>query len=191
MQINSAACSNGQEAQPGDTVTLQGKILQLPQQRTILLHKPVGYVVSRNGQGSTTIYNLLPPALAHLKPVGRLDKDSSGLLLLTTDGQLAQQLTHPKFQKRKVYMVRLNKLLADLDTAKLHSGVLLEDGISHLEVRPATTARTYRVRMYEGRNRQIRRTFAALGYQVQRLHRTQFGDYSLGTLASGAYREVA
>lgn len=151
------------------------------------------YVCSRDGQGGKTIYDLLPPELHHLKPVGRLDKNSSGLLLLTNDGQLAQQLTHPSFQKTKVYNIALNKPLEPLHHQMISDhGVVLEDGISKLQLQRMneTDNNNWKVIMSEGRNRQIRRTFDSLGYNVVKLHRTQFGPYKLNQLASGKFDDL-
>ncbi len=199
--VNGIPAHPGQEVTENDDVLLNNKkIAIVGRSLTIMLNKPIGYVVSRNGQGSRTIYDLLPPELHHLKPVGRLDKDSSGLLLLTNDGQLAQRLTHPKYQKIKIYEVELNRPLTQEDKLKIEQGVMLEDGPSSLQLtvdstqpKAKTTNRilsavNYRVAMVEGRNRQIRRTFAALGYTVTKLHRTQFGNYGLHDLAPGNYR---
>lgn len=186
---------NGQPVNPGApveetaTVTLDGQPLRLPTTTTILFNKPIGVVCSRNGQGSRTIYDLLPPELRHLKPVGRLDKDSSGLLLLTNDGILAHQLTHPSFLKAKVYQIQLNNLLSSADQTTLAAGVQLEDGPSHLQL--DGQGNRWTVTMHEGRNRQIRRTFAALGYTVIALHRTHFASYTLEDLAVGHYRDLS
>lgn len=176
---------NGQPAQLGEqlsteaAVTLDGKPLTMPlPTTTIILNKPAGYVVSRKGQGSSTIYELLPAKYHHVKPVGRLDKDSSGLLLLTNDGALANQLTHPRYGKTKIYEIKLDKPLAPTDVAQLQRGVKLSDGVSKLQIKPAGRE-TYTVTMREGRNRQIRRSLAALGYSVTALHRTDFGEYHL------------
>jgi 23S rRNA pseudouridine2605 synthase len=159
-----------------------------------MLNKPVGYVCSRNGQGSKTVYDLLPPEYQQLKTVGRLDKDSSGLLLLTNDGQLAQELTHPSQQKRKVYEVTLDKPLQPLHRQMISDhGVSLEDGPSKLELERQHDGDDTKwiVTMHEGRNRQIRRTFAALGYEVIQLHRTKFGNYQLGTLQKGKLKALS
>lgn len=157
---------------------------------TILLNKPVGYVCSRDGQGNKTIYELVPTELHHLKPVGRLDKNSSGLLLLTSDGQLAYELTHPKFQKTKVYKIALNKPLEPLHRQMISdNGVLLDDGPSKLQLERIndTDDTNWKVTMSEGRNRQVRRTFEALDYNVVKLHRTQFSTYTLHDLRPGKY----
>ena len=205
----------------------------------LALNKPVGYVCSRHAQGTTpTLYELLPAKYRQLKTVGRLDKDSSGLILLTNDGDFAYQMTHPKFRKTKIYEVELNKPLQPLHQQMISDyGVLLDDGVSKFtiikgatakkltnssleasknvhsrpsatneerteRVSPVTTSanervenepflahtpNSYTVVLTEGRNRQIRRTFAALGYTVTKLHRTDFGKYKLNHLASGKY----
>ena len=153
----------------------------------LAFNKPVGYVCSRRPQGSApTLYDLLPQKYHHLKTVGRLDKDSSGLILLTNDGDFAFQLTHPKFRKSKVYEVNLDHPLEPLHQQMISDyGVELPDGLSKFKVIKTALQAQYIVVLTEGRNRQIRRTFASLGYKVTRLHRTQFGKYELGNLKSG------
>lgn len=153
----------------------------------IAMNKPVGYVCSRRSQGNTpTLYELLPEKYHNLKTVGRLDKDSSGLILLTNDGDFAFQMTHPKFHKEKVYEVELDHPLAPLHQQMISDyGVMLDDGPSKFTVVRQPT--NYTVILSEGRNRQIRRTFAALGYTVTKLHRTTFGKYQLSGLKPGAY----
>lgn len=176
-----------------EAVTLDGSLITPATKTTVMLHKPVGYVVSRDGQGSKTIFELLPTEYQNLQPVGRLDKDSSGLLLLTNDGNLANELTHPSKQKVKVYEVQLDKDLQPLHHQMINDfGVTLEDGVSKLQLERYTEGdnKSWIVRMSEGRNRQIRRTFAALGYEVKKLHRTHFGSYSLHNLAKGQTRSV-
>lgn len=178
-----------------DTVTVNGKTVTLPAKHTtIMLNKPVGYVCSRNAQAKNvkTIYELLPSHLKALKSVGRLDKDSSGLIILTDDGDLAHKLTHPRYAKEKEYIVTLDHPLAPLHQQMISDfGINLSDGPSKLLLERLNDGRTvFRVIMHEGRNRQIRRTFAALGYQVIKLHRISFGPYKLNGLASGQYQSV-
>ena len=191
--VNGQKPSAGQDVSTNDAVLMDGKRITAPNQaQTIILNKPVGYVVSRDGQGSQTIYDLLPPELHQLKPVGRLDKDSSGLLLLTNDGQLAQELTHPRYQKTKIYEIRLDKPLQPLHRQMISDhGIQLDDGASKLMLDRLEDDNDNRwvVTMSEGRNRQIRRTFAALGYTVTELHRTHFGTYHLKQLKPGEYQE--
>lgn len=194
VAINGVTAKLGGEASSHDSVTLDGKAITLPKETTtILLHKPAGFVVSREGQGSQTVYDLLPPSLRNLKPVGRLDKDSSGLLLLTNNGDLANQLTHPSRQKRKLYEVSLDKPLQPLHRQLIaEKGIQLDDGPSQLGLQRQTDGNDHNwiVTMHEGRNRQIRRTFTALGYTVTHLHRTVFGEYQLGTLRKGTYLKL-
>jgi 23S rRNA pseudouridine2605 synthase len=194
--VNGAAPEPGHQVAPIDTVTLDGRPLSAAPTQTILLNKPVGYVVSRDGQGSDTVYSLLPPELQTLKPIGRLDKFSSGLLLLTNDGTLAQELTHPKHQKVKIYQIKLSQPLQPLHRQMIQDhGVLLEDGPSRFELERLpmdnegkdSDDSTWQITMREGRNRQIRRTFLALGYGVSTLHRIQFGEYTLGNTPNGKY----
>lgn len=199
VQVGGRAPSTGQQILDDDTVTLDGQIISPPATTTtIMFNKPAGYVCSRDGQGSKTIYDILPSALHKLKTVGRLDKYSSGLLLLTNDGQLAQQLTHPSYQKLKVYDISIDKPLQPLHRQLISDhGIQLEDGNSRLQLERLGETdkgdppdRNWRVTMHEGRNRQIRRTFAALGYDVTALHRIAFGTYQLGDLRSGTYKQL-
>jgi len=195
VTINGAKAETGVLVAETDAVLLDGKPLATPAgAKTILLNKPIGFVCSRNGQGSKTIYDLLPAKLHSLKPVGRLDKDSSGLLLLTNDGELANELTHPSRQKIKTYEVTLDKDLQPLHRQMISDhGIQLEDGPSKftLERLKESGDRAWIIQMSEGRNRQIRRTFAALGYYVATLHRTNFGPYSLSGLRPGEFKEIS
>jgi 23S rRNA pseudouridine2605 synthase len=193
--VNGLAPSSGQQIADSDAVSLDGAIITLAAQKTtVMINKPAGYVVSRNGQGSKTIYDLLPPALHALKPIGRLDKDSSGLLLLTDDGDLANELTHPSHQKVKIYEIAVDKPLQPLHRQMIHDhGINLEDGNSQLQLERLKDGDDlhWKVMMYQGRNRQIRRTFAALGYKVVELERTQFGPYQLTYLApTQSYKQL-
>lgn len=193
VRINNNVASLGQQISDNDAVYLDSVPLKLPEYSvTIILNKPVGYVCSRDGQGSKTIYDLLPHELHQLKSVGRLDKDSSGLLLLTTDGKLAERLTHPKHQKDKQYEITLDKPLGKDDQRKITDGIELDDGISNLGLsRIDSDDKKWLVTMHEGRNRQIRRTFAALGYEVILLHRISFGPYKISGITSGKFEKVA
>ena len=193
VTVNGQTAVLGQLIGSNDIVGLDNRNIGLPSTRElIMLNKPKGFVVSRKGQGNKTVYNLLPSTLKHLKPVGRLDKNSSGLLLMTNDGQLAWQLTHPSNSKTKRYKVSLDKPLKAHDLQKIQDGVILEDGPSQLTISDLTNQnRTMLISMHEGRNRQIRRTFTALGYTVIELHRTHFAGYQLGDLATGQWQKIS
>ena len=167
--VNGKAADLGCDVDPNDdTVTVNNQLVKLPTEHTtIMLNKPVGYVCSRNAQarGVKTIYELLPDQYKALKTVGRLDKDSTGLILLTDDGDLAHHLTHPSFAKTKEYIVELDHALAPLHQQMISDfGINLDDGPSQLLLERLNDERTkFNITMHEGRNRQIRRTFAALG----------------------------
>jgi 23S rRNA pseudouridine2605 synthase len=195
VKINDSFAEIGSKVTLSDTVTLNGIVLKIPESFiTIMLNKPVGYVCSRNGQGSKTIYDLIPNEYSKLNPIGRLDKDSSGLLLLTNNGDLAQQLSHPSQQKNKIYEIKLNKPLTRLDWSFIHEqGVELSDGPSKLflEQLLPEDGTNWQVTMHEGRNRQIRRTFEALGYTVTKLHRIKFGGYLIKNLKSGQFQLIS
>ena len=191
---------NGQPPEPGaditdsDTVTIDGRPVNAEvKTQTVMLNKPAGYVCSRDGQGSLTVYDLLPSEYHNLNSVGRLDKDSSGLLILTNDGALAQELTHPSHQKTKIYELTLDHDLTPEARDKIaKTGVQLRDGMSRFELEPRGDKDTrWLATLREGRNRQIRRTFMAVDYDVINLNRIGFGDYELGDLALGSVRLVS
>lgn len=196
VQLNGETAILGAHYHPGDIVAVSGKPLSNAPTTLVYLalNKPVGYVCSRRAQGdSPTIYELIPKEFHHLKPVGRLDRNSSGLILLTNDGDFAYQMTHPKFYKTKVYYVKLDHNLEPLHQQMIGDyGIQLEDGPSKLALmRLDDDDRTqWQVTMSEGRNRQIRRTFSALGYTVVRLHRVSFGNYALGDIPRGKFVEL-
>lgn len=178
-----------------ETITVNGTVVGATASlQYIALYKPAGYVCSRRPQGDApTVYSLLPADLHQLKLVGRLDKDSSGLILLTNDGDFAFRMTHPKFAKTKVYKVRLDSELTPLHQQMIADfGVQLEDGVSQFGLMRLSDEhrREWQVTMSEGRNRQIRRTFTALGYTVTKLHRVQFGNYSIGDMKPKQYKTV-
>lgn len=193
VRINDQFAVLGSQIKKGDKITVSGKELQTDSKfEYLVLNKPVGYVCSRKQQGaSPTIYSLLPPKYHSLKTVGRLDRDSSGLILLTNDGDFAYQMTHPKFYKVKTYKVRLDEDLQPLHQQMISDyGINLADGISKLQLERISDSnrKDWIITMHEGRNRQIRRTFSSLGYEVKKLHRTNFGNYSLGDIPNGKYK---
>lgn len=186
VMLNQRLATLGDEVIETDKVALDGRsITPAVKTITVMLNKPVGYVCSRDGQGSQTVYDLLPPEYQVLKSIGRLDKNSSGLLLMTNDGDLANQLTHPRYAKTKIYEISLSTSLAPLHQQMINDiGVQLDDGRSQLGLQKLDEAgKDWQITMQEGRNRQIRRTFESLGYNVVKLHRTVFGPYRLDQMA--------
>jgi pseudouridine synthase len=174
-----------------DTVKLDGNQVKFGNKSsaiTIMLNKPVGYVCSKDGQGSRTIYELLPDNYVGLNIAGRLDKDSSGLVVLTSDGKLLNELTHPSNKKQKTYEVKLDKEISNSDLELLVSGVDIGDERpSRFKNIKLMTELVYEIILEEGRNRQIRRTFDALGYTVEKLHRVSLGPYKLAKLKLNDY----
>lgn len=194
VKINNKVAKIGDRVVNGDKVELLGKSISEQKMIYLALHKPVDYVCSRKRQGETpTIYELLPKEYQSLKSVGRLDKNSSGLILLTNDGDFAFKMTHPKFVKIKVYEVALDRELEPLHQQMIADfGIELPDGRSQLGLARIRddSRKEWTVTMSEGRNRQIRRTFDALGYKVEKLHRISFGPYELGGLPEGKFVEI-
>ena len=196
ISINGKTAQLGERFKAGDEIKLGEKIISKTheEKKYVIFNKPRGYVCSRKKQGENeTIYAILPKEFSVLKPVGRLDKDSSGILLLTNDGDFAFQMTHPKFRKVKEYLVSLDTPLQPIHQQMIADfGINLPDGKSQLGLERLDDSRkNWKVIMSEGRNRQIRRTFSAIGYKVEELHRTVFGSYILPKdLNFGDFRKV-
>ena len=189
VAVDGHTAALGQAVEQDSEVFLDNKPLVLAAKIYVVVNKPVGYVSSRRGQGAKTIYSLLPSKFGPLKSAGRLDKDSSGVLLLSNDGDFAHQMTHPKFKKSKEYEITLDRVLEARDKKAIENGVDIGDGKSRLTF-TSGGGQDWQVSLDEGRNRQIRRTFAALGYEIKRLHRIRFGPYGLEGLKSGEFKEV-
>ena len=196
ISINGKTAQLGERFKAGDEIKLGEKIISKTREekKYVIFNKPRGYVCSRKKQGENeTIYAILPKEFSVLKPVGRLDKDSSGILLLTNDGDFAFQMTHPKFRKVKEYLVSLDTPLQPIHQQMIADfGINLPDGKSQLGLERLDDSRkNWKVIMSEGRNRQIRRTFSAIGYEVEELHRTVFGSYILPKdLNFGDFRKI-
>lgn len=176
---------------PGDDVRVDGRPVQPSAPTTLLLNKPRGYVVTRSDErGRRTVYDLLETGHSHLFHVGRLDKESEGLLLMTNDGALAQLLAHPSRGIEKEYEVRLDKPFDPALTPKLLRGFHIEGGRGRFEsVRPAGP-QTLRVVLKQGLKRQIRLMLYRLGYEVERLRRVRMGPLSDHKLPPGAWRPL-
>lgn len=185
VKFNSELASLGNDVTDQDEVMLDGELIESTETEptTILINKPVGYVCSRDGQGSPSIYTLIERKYHHLNIAGRLDKDSSGLVIMTDDGNLLYEITHPGNNKKKVYEVTINKTLKDTELKQLLDGVDIGDERpSKFTKVTRKSNNTYEIIIEEGRNRQIRRTYESLGLRVRKLHRTQIGDYKLENL---------
>ncbi|MDO8730146.1 MAG: pseudouridine synthase [Candidatus Omnitrophota bacterium] len=175
----------GRQVEPDkDEIRFRGKPLSSEQPVYFMLHKPVGYTTTvSDPHAEKTVIELLPPEIkARLFPVGRLDRDSTGLLLFTNDGDLANRLTHPRYGVGKWYEVTLDRPLDPAARARVLRGVRLEEGPARAEKVEAVSARTVRLLLREGRKREIRRIFQQVGYKVEALCRTDFGPLKLGNL---------
>jgi 23S rRNA pseudouridine2605 synthase len=161
----------------------------------ILLHKPAGFLVTLSDPfGRPTILDLLPGLVEGVRPVGRLDMDSEGVLLLTNDGEMAYRLTHPRYEIRKTYVVRVKGEATAGEAARLAKGIFVEGRrtaparVEVLEAHPGKSV--VRITIHEGRKREVRRMFEAVGHEVAALKRTDFAGITLDHLPLGKWRSL-
>jgi len=178
-----------------DRIALDGKPVRAEQKNYILLNKPKGYLTSyTDPDGRKTVYDLLGPIDQWLFPVGRLDLDTSGLLLMTNDSDFAEHITSPENHVAKTYLVKSSTLLTDDQLRQLREGVELKDGLTRpAQVRRVRDSEKYtflEITITEGRNRQVRRMIEALGAVVLKLVRVSIGPLRLGALQMGAWRQL-
>lgn len=182
-----------------DKVAVEGKILQPQKLEYYRFYKPAGYITTQEDEkGRKTIYDVIPPELKHLKPVGRLDKDSTGLLILTNDGELINQMTHPSVKVPKVYMVTINGRFTEANAKAMFDGIEIvtdsnEKKIAYAETMPVEVTNkksVVQVVLYQGINRQIRKMFAKLGYEVEVLKRIQHAIITLEGLKKGQVKPL-
>jgi 23S rRNA pseudouridine2605 synthase len=173
-------------------VALDGEPLRAPREHVVYaVHKPAGVVsTARDTHGRPTVVELAPKGAGRLYPVGRLDADSTGLILLTNDGELAHRLTHPSFEVPKTYRARVRGRPTDDDLQRLREGIELEDGRTAPARVRAVRADLLELVIHEGRKRQVRRMLEAIGHPVVDLRRVAFGPLQLGSLAPGAARRL-
>ena len=172
-------------------VRVDGSPVAPEARETWLLNKPIGVVSTAKEPGRRRAVTELIDTKARLYPVGRLDADSSGLILLSNDGELANRLTHPSFEVTKTYRVELRRPPAERDLDRLRAGVELEDGLTAPAQVKRAGERLIEVTIHEGRNRQVRRMAEAIGNEAVALSRVQFGSLSLGSLAAGESRRLS
>lgn len=178
-----------------DTVTVDGEpVVPARGPVYLMLHKPPGYVTTMDDpQGRPTVRDLVP-AVPGIFPVGRLDMDTTGLLLFTTDGELSHRLLHPRYHVSKAYRVSVDGVPTEADLDRLRSGIELDDGptkpatVRLVSVGPASAE--VDITISEGRKRQVKRMFSAVGHPVNELHRTSFGPLLLGELSQGGTRPL-
>ena len=197
VRVNRRVATLGDKADPArDRITVDGEPLTFEERLYIMLNKPRGVLSSTEDEleeGRTTVTDLVPVD-THIYPVGRLDKPSEGLILLTNDGKLAHRLTHPRYEHEKVYEVTVEGRPKVAVLELWRQGVLLDEkmtapaGVEVIELGDEST--DLRITLREGRKRQIRRVAAMLGHPVRRLVRTHIGPLALGDLRSGAWRHL-
>ena len=176
---------------PEDDVRVNGRIVHAIAPRTILLNKPAGYVTTRSDRhAERTIFDLLPSDAGHLFHVGRLDKESEGLLLLTNDGALAQELMHPSKGVEKEYEVVLDRTFHAEDAAALKKGTWIEGSVARIESLRQLAPNKIQIILHQGHKRQIRIMLAQLGFKVQRLTRIRVGPITLRGVKPGSYRDL-
>jgi len=189
VTINQQVATIGAVVQPGDIVRLDGERVRMPQKSVVIaLHKPKGYTTTHEDEHAEKLVYELVPKHPGLHAVGRLDKDTEGLLLLTTDGHLTQHLTHPRHQVPKLYRAWCkNGRVSKEACQQLVQGVMLGDGLARaLEARPVKDG--VKLVLSEGRKREVRRMLGKLGYPVERLVRLAVGPIELGDLEAGEWR---
>lgn len=181
-----------------DTVLVDGKLVDLKAKPLIylILNKPAGVLsTTKDDRGRKTVVDFIPERYRTLKlyPVGRLDKNSTGLLLLTSDGELTYRLTHPKFEHEKEYLVFIRNKLRPDEKREIERGLQLDDGMTYPAVIKEVKGQhpfNYSITIHEGRKRQVRRMFEELGHSVRALKRVRLGNISLGDLEEGQVREL-
>ena len=195
MVNGTPATEPGLRIDPGkDAINLDGKRIKTPRLVYYLVNKPKGIVSTVSDEMGRTNVTALIPAAERIFPVGRLDKDTTGLLLLTNDGELTNLLTHPRYQVHKVYRLKIKGKINQPQLRSLRNGVRLHDGkTAPAEVSIVKEGYSFsylEITLHEGKNRQIRRMCEAVRINLLELSRIQFGPISIGTIKEGAYREL-
>lgn len=189
----------GYQIGPKDKVVIEGRTIKPQKHEYYRFYKPAGYITTvEDEKGRKTIYDVIPPELKHLKPVGRLDKDSTGLIIMTNDGELINQMTHPSIKVPKTYIVNINGKLTPSDGEKMYNGIEIETDTGEkktafaevLPIELGTKQSTIQVVLYQGINRQIRKMFAVLGFEVVSLKRVQHGTITLAGLKKGQIKSM-
>lgn len=182
----------GARVRPSDRVKVDGKLLTLEEKTYILLNKPKGFITTTSDpEGRKTVIDIVAESTANrVFPVGRLDRNTTGVLLLTNDGDFMEKVTHPKFNITKVYKVTLDQRASSSELQKLLDGIYLEDGFARADNIAILddSGKVVGVEIHSGKNRIIRRMFEHLGFQVKYLDRTAFGPFTKTNLRAGEYR---
>ena len=195
VKVNGKIASVGENVNDGDDVTVDGKKVSVKKNEYYILNKPKGYICSvSDDKGRKTVLDLMPQNVGRIYPVGRLDYDSEGLLILTTDGELAQRLTHPSNEIPKTYLVKIEGTCTEATLNPIRSGIEIDGYVTKkCKAHIVETNKEYtkiHITITEGKNREIRKMFAAIGREVTLLKRIKIGDLTLRGLDRGAYRKL-
>ena len=191
---NTIVAEPGYQVRTDDIVRVGEKMVRLQENFYVLLNKPKGYITTvADERGRKTVMHLLGDAAnnSRLYPVGRLDRDTTGFLLLTNDGELAQKLSHPRYEVKKMYHVTLSRVFDSASIERVKEGLMLEDGkieVDHVSYVPENPRSRVRIQLHSGKNRIVRRIFEHLGYEVLKLDRVNYAGLSLKGVARGAWR---
>jgi 23S rRNA pseudouridine2605 synthase len=190
VTVNGVVCTNfSTQISSSDRVKVEGRLVRASEYHYLLLNKPRDFLSTRADENSRkSIYDLLPRSLPKLAHVGRLDRESEGLLILTNNGELAFRISHPNFKLEKEYLVTLDREFQPEDAPKTKRGVYLAEGRARFDSILKVNQRQVRVVLTQGINRQVRRVFAALGYKVRRLQRIRIGPITDRGLRPGEVR---
>ena len=190
VSINGSPCVElSTQVEETDQVVVDDRPVSPQRETTLLLHKPAGCLCTRNDpKARKTIYDLLPDHLQKLNYVGRLDHESEGMLVMTNDGALAQQLTHPRFKVDKEYLIVLDRAFKREDAARFIEGIQIEEGLARAVSVVPISPRRLSVVLNQGYKRQLRQMFAAIDYEIKKLIRIRIGGLELGELRSGRWR---
>lgn len=185
----------GYKIKPGDVVKYDGETINAEKKRYVLLNKPKDYITTMDDPwGRKTVMGLVIKACKErVYPVGRLDKDTTGLLLFTNDGDMAKKLTHPKYKAAKMYHVTTNKPVSVEDIEKIRAGLTLKDGeikVDQIEYVEGKTSREVGLKIHSSKNRIVNRVFEHLGYEIYRLDRVQFANLTKKDLPRGFFRHL-
>lgn len=197
VTVNGKVAGLGQEVEEGDEVAVNGNKVALKKNEYYILNKPKGYLSTvADDKGRKTVMDLMPQGVGRIYPVGRLDYDSEGLLILTTDGELAQRLTHPSNEVPKTYLVKIEGTATEATLNPIRSGVEIEGSYvtKKCKAHIVETNKEYtkiHITITEGKNREIRKMFAAIGREVTLLKRIKVGELTLRGLDRGAYRKLS
>ncbi|GGF87575.1 pseudouridine synthase [Paenibacillus abyssi] len=199
VQVNGETVTTlGVKADPlQDVITVNGRPIRSEKKLYLMMNKPKGVITSaKDPEGRKIVSDFLPDIKERVYPVGRLDYDTEGLLLLTNDGEFANKLTHPKHHVPKTYLATVKGVPHGTALEKLAKGIKLEDGmtapaeVEYYDVDPDSKQSTITITIHEGRNRQVRRMFDAISHPVIRLKRVRFGELGLQNLQRGKYRHL-